>query len=121
MEKYSMWRKLLAGSALLSTLPLFGPKLVAQDSSAQQASGQAAQSAQDQQQAHTFMGTIGKSHGTLVLKGGYASQDPDARTTYKLTDHEKAKQYVGRNVKVTGTLDTRTNTIHVSHIKGGSS
>jgi hypothetical protein len=76
---------------------------------------------QDRQQAHTFMGTIGKSHGTLVLKGGYASQEPDARTTYKLTDQEKAKQYVGRNVKITGTLDTRTNTIHVSHIKGGSS
>ena len=121
MGKHSRFLTLLAGSALLSTLLFSGSNLLAQDSSAQQPSSPAAQSGQDQQQAQTFMGRIGKAHGALVLKGGYASQNPNAKTTYKLDDQEKAKQYVGKNVKVTGTLDATTNTIHVSNIEGGSS
>jgi Protein of unknown function (DUF5818) len=120
MKKHSILLKSLAGSAVLGGLLLSGPRLVAQDANSQPPAGQAAQAGQDQQ-AQTFMGRIAKSGGTLVLKGGYANQDPNAKTTYKLDDQEKAKQYVGKNVKVTGTLDTSSNTIHVSAIEKGSS
>jgi hypothetical protein len=34
-----------------------------------------------------------------------------------LDDQEKAKQFDGQNVKVTGTLDVATFTIHVSDIQ----
>ena len=35
-----------------------------------------------------------------------------------LDDQNDAKKFVGKDVKVTGTLDTGTNTIHVTNIKG---
>ena len=53
----------------------------------------------------------------MVLQEG---KDPNNKTTYKLDDQEKAKQYVGKNVKVTGTLDAATNTIHVAAIEEGT-
>jgi len=34
--------------------------------------------------------------------------------TYALDDQEKAKSFEGKDVKVTGTLDAQTNTIHVA-------
>lgn len=121
MRKESIIFKTLAGTAVLGGLLLSGPGLFAQDASSQPSASQAAQPAQDQQLAKTFIGVIGKSKGALVLKQGYASQDPNAKTTYKLDDQEKAKQYLGKNVKVTGTLDASSNTIHVSAIEGGTS
>jgi hypothetical protein len=109
----------LAGAALMGGLLFSGARLSAQDASP--ASNPQAQAGQDQsQQTGTFLGTIGKSRGTLVLKGGYASQDPNAKSTYKLDDQEKAKQYLGKNVKVTGSLDASTRTIHVSDIEPAS-
>ena len=35
---------------------------------------------------------------------------------YQLDDQQKAKQFVGQQVKVSGSLDTNTSTIHVSDI-----
>lgn len=35
-----------------------------------------------------------------------------------LDDQNNAKKFVGKDVKVTGTLDTGTNTIHVTNIQG---
>ena len=117
MRKQGNLLKLLAATAVLSGSLLSLPGLLAQDSSSQQA----AQAGQDQQAQKSFVGVIGKSHGALVLKQGYASQDPNDKSTYKLDDQEKAKQYLGKNVKVTGTLDASTNTIHVSAIEVGPS
>jgi uncharacterized iron-regulated membrane protein len=66
------------------------------------------------QRTQMFMGKIAKSKGDLVLKG-------DAGTLYKLDNADQAKQWVGKKVKVTGTLDTATNTIHVANIEAPSS
>ena len=66
------------------------------------------------QQAQTFMGKIDKSKGDLVLKD-------DAGTTYKLDNADQAKEFIGKKVKVTGTLDAATNTIHVASIEPPSS
>jgi hypothetical protein len=114
MKPKKTFFSLMAGTALVCGSLLSGAKLAAQETNPQ------AQAGQEEQKSQTFMGTIGKSKGTLVLKTGYATNDPSTKTTYKLDDQEKAKDYVGKNVKITGTLDASTNTIHVSDIKPAS-
>jgi streptogramin lyase len=73
-----------------------------------------ANSAQSEQQAQAFMGKIARS------KEGYILKDEASNTTYKLDNEDQAKQYVGKKVKVTGTLDPETGTIHVVSIEAGS-
>lgn len=63
------------------------------------------------QQPQMFSGKIVKSHGTVVLR------DEATSTDYKLDNEDQAKQYMGKNVRVTGTLDPSTNTIHVTNIE----
>ena len=62
-------------------------------------------------EAKTFSGSIVKENGGLVLK------DPVTRVSYKLSNPPKATQYVGKQVKVTGKLDTNSNTIQVEVIE----
>jgi hypothetical protein len=48
-------------------------------------------------------------HGaTYVLYNG--------KTIYTLSDQQKAEQFAGKTVKVTGTLDAKSRTIHVASI-----
>lgn len=63
------------------------------------------------QDAKTFSGIIAKENGDLVLK------DPVTKVSYKLDDPSKAKQYMGKQVKVSGKLDMNTNTIQVNSIE----
>ena len=58
-----------------------------------------------------FNGRITKENGNIVLK------DPVTKVTYKLNDPSKAKQYVGKQVKVSGKLDLNTNTIQMENIE----
>jgi lipopolysaccharide export system protein LptA len=97
----------------LISLPLHAGQ---QDSSQSPGQSPSTQSQpQDQsQQAQTFTGKIMKSKGSVVLK------DDSSSTAYKLDSEDQAKQYIGKNVKVTGTLDPATNTIHVSNITPAS-
>ncbi len=67
--------------------------------------------AANDQDAKTFTGKITEVNGQFVL------QDATNKATYQLDDQDKAKQYNGQEVKVTGTLDTATNTIHVTEIQ----
>ena len=66
--------------------------------------------AQDSQQAQTFSGKIMKS------KSGYVLRDEATNSEYKLDSEDQAKQFKGKNVKVTGTLDPTSQTIHVTNI-----
>ena len=75
-----------------------------------QASAQSDASAQPQD-SKVFTGTIVKKGGVLVLK------DAAGGTTYQLDDQKKVKGYVGKAVKVTGSLDATANTIHVQEIE----
>ncbi len=63
------------------------------------------------QQAQTFIGRIVKENGAMVLK------DPVTKVVYKLDDPAKAKQYIGKQVKVTGKLHMDSNTIQVDRIE----
>ena len=62
-------------------------------------------------ESQTFTGQITKSGNQLVLK------DTATNTTYALDDQDKAKQFVGKTVKVSGKLDAQTNTIRVATIE----
>jgi hypothetical protein len=95
------------------TSPLRAQSQESQDSSAQQGD----QQQPDQRQAQTFAGEIVKAKN-----GQYALLvDKDAGKGYYLDDQEKAKQYNGQNVKVTGTLDVANSTIHVADIQPAGS
>ena len=62
-------------------------------------------------EAKTFSGRIVKENGDLVLK------DPVTKVSYKLNDPSKAKQYMGKQVKVSGKLEMNSNTILVESIE----
>ena len=66
------------------------------------------------QDSKPFSGTIVKEKGKLVLK------DSEANVSYQLDDQEKAKPFVGKQVKVMGKLDVETNLIHVENIEAAS-
>ena len=71
---------------------------------------QQADAANPQQSARSFEGKIAKSGDKLVL------QETSTQTAYQLDDQDKAKQFQGKNVTVTATLDSNTNTLHVVDI-----
>jgi lipopolysaccharide export system protein LptA len=67
--------------------------------------------APDAQQTQTFTGKLVKSKGSVVLKSDSGNM------AYGVDNAAQAKAYVGKNVKITGTLDPATNMIHVSNIE----
>jgi len=90
----------------LAAIPLYAQEQPGAQAGQSQSSAQSAQP-----QPQTFTGKIVKSKGGLALK------DEASNTTYKLDNEDQAKQYAGKSVKVTGTMDTATNTIHVANIE----
>jgi hypothetical protein len=56
-----------------------------------------------------FIGTVVQSQAGYVLRSG--------DLVYKLDDQDRAKAFQGKNVKVTGSLDKRNNTIHMRTIE----
>jgi lipopolysaccharide export system protein LptA len=67
--------------------------------------------APDAQQTQTFTGKLVRSKGSIVLKS------ESSNTAYSVDNGAQTKAYVGKNVKITGTLDPATNMIHVSNIE----
>lgn len=92
------------------------PVAFAQQSPSQPAAGESQMQTSPAQaspsQAETpdsFSGTVVKVGNKFVLKTDTA--------TYRLDDQEKAKQFEGKQVKVSGSLDKATRTIHISDIQ----
>lgn len=67
-----------------------------------------------EQASQTFTGTISKSEDKFVLVGEDSSK-------YNLDNQDKAKDFEGKKVTVTGTLDKDSNTIKVSEIQEAAS
>jgi hypothetical protein len=118
MKSLSLFRSLglVALVVGVASIPLHAQQPSSQDPAAQSqptpAQSQLSmteQSTQPQQPGQLFVGTIAKSKGSVVLKA-------DAGISYKLDKTDEAMQFVGKTVKVTGTLDSATNTIHVTNI-----
>src|SRR5579871_3767428 len=56
--------------------------------------------------------------GTIIKSGeGYVLSDAANKLSFLLDDPQKASQYEGKKVKVTGTVDIAKNTIHVETIQ----
>ena len=98
---------------LAATLSVFTPGLAAQSSDNGR---QQEQPQQAQQESKTFTGKIQKlPSGQYALVTG---QTPDGKMAgHFLDDQDNAKKYEGKQVKVTGTFDTASNTIHVTNIE----
>ncbi|HEX9110618.1 MAG TPA: DUF5818 domain-containing protein [Terriglobales bacterium] len=106
---------LLALLVSLAGIPLYGQQgQQPQDPSAAQSQPSMGEQSAQGQTTQIFVGKIAKSKGDLVLRD-------DAGTSYKLDNADQAKEFVGKSVKVTGTLDAATNTIHVTNIEAPSS
>jgi hypothetical protein len=71
---------------------------------------QEADTATPHQSARSFEGRIAKSGDQFVL------EDKAAQMFYRLDDQEKAKHYVGKNVKVMATMDSHAHILHVIDI-----
>ena len=63
------------------------------------------------QQALAFTGRVTSEQGRLVLN------DPVTKMSYQLDDQTKAKPYIGKQVKVIGKLEMKSNTIHIDSIE----
>jgi hypothetical protein len=66
---------------------------------------------ESKQQTKTFSGTVIKNGDNFVLTDGAS------KLSYVLDDPQKASPYEGKRVKVTGTVDIASNTIHVETIQ----
>ena len=108
MAKVTLQRVFLA-LALVVGLLQFTPLLALQQTEAPKDNPEAQK---EKPAAKNFTGTIEKSGDKFVLKAEKAS--------YDLDDQEKAKSFEGKDVKVTGTLDAKTKTIHVENIEPSS-
>ncbi len=53
----------------------------------------------------------------VSMGGKYVLYDAASKTVYELDDQNKPAEFAGKKVKVTGTLDEATKTIHVTGIK----
>ena len=66
------------------------------------------------QSARSFEGRVVRTGRQLVLKNS------TAHTSYKLDDQKKAREYEGKHVKVTATMDADTSVLHVIDIAESS-
>jgi hypothetical protein len=73
------------------------------------ASGTGASTSSSSTKARPFMGTVVQRGSSYMLRAG--------ELEYRLDEQGQAKEYVGRNVKITGSLDKPSNTIHVQAIE----
>lgn len=72
------------------------------------------QATSSQSEAKMFSGKITKTGGKYTL------EDSSGKIKYMLDDQKTAKQYEGKVVMVTGTLDEATNMIHVQKIEAAA-
>lgn len=73
--------------------------------------------AQQQTEPDAQQSTAQSISGTIVKVGGkYVLETPD-NLAYQLDDQEKASQYEGKHVKISGTLDRITGILHVKTVE----
>jgi len=108
-------RTALPTAMLVAGLCSAGPTATAQNSNPKAVSAQDQMQQPDNQkpaaETKTFAGKIVKAGNALVLS------DSEGKTTYRLDDQQKAKEFVNKDVKVTGVLDDSTGMIRVTTIE----
>jgi hypothetical protein len=58
--------------------------------------------------------------GCIKMGGKFVLYNADKKMTYKLDDQTNPRDFAGEKVKVMGTYDKATKTIHVTDIKAAS-
>jgi hypothetical protein len=106
MKPTNLWTGFLALGLMLGS-PAITPRLLAQSDEPQ------AQQQPDQKKTETFTGQIIKAPN-----GQYALlMDAQGGRGLYLDDQEKAKEFEGKNVTVTGYLEVAKNLIHINEIQ----
>jgi uncharacterized protein DUF5818 len=106
-----MKKRNFAAASLALSMALVSPQFIPVLQG--QSQSQEPNSSQDQQKSQTFVGKVVKARN-----GQYALlTDEQAGKGAFLDDQEKAKQFEGKNVKVTGVLEAARSLIHVSNIE----
>jgi uncharacterized protein DUF5818 len=60
------------------------------------------------------------TRGCITMSAQFVLYDANSNTVYRLDDQKKPKQFAGKKVMVTGTLDDGRKTIHVANIRAAS-
>jgi len=60
-----------------------------------------------QQETQSYAGKVSEKHGKFYL------EEARSKTPYQLEGTWSAKRYLGKKVRITGSLDTETNVLHV--------
>lgn len=110
----SFLRRIFLAALVTLVAVVWGSSAQARQTSAQQRQNEGQMPASGEattQEPKSFTGNIVRDNKELVLK------DPVTKVIYKLNDTGKAKQYLGKRVKVRGRLDMDTNTILVETIE----
>ena len=104
----------LGAAALAVGLALSGAAFAQNRPSSQDPQANPSQSQrQGTAEVRSFSGKIAKD-----ANGSYILQDDASKASLALDDQTKAKKFDGKNVVVTGTLDSSSNMIHVQKIEG---
>jgi len=112
MKRFYSWATPLALGVALGAVQ-FTPVLRAQSQSQPPPSQSAPAGQDDQQKAQVFVGKVIKAkNGQFALL-----TDEQAGKGVYLDDQDKAKEFEGKNVKVTGVLEVAKNLVHISDIK----
>jgi len=100
---------LVLGLATIGTV--YGQNAQSSSSRPAQPQAQPSQDNMQQDDSKAFTGRIVKQGNALMLR------DASANVNYKVDDESKVKDFLGKQVKITGTLDASTNVIHVDSIE----
>jgi hypothetical protein len=60
------------------------------------------------------------SNRCVSIGGKYVLFDSASKTVYQLDDQKKTQPFAGARVKITGSYDTSSKTIHIGNIQAGS-
>jgi Protein of unknown function (DUF5818) len=102
--------QLVAWSELQKPHPAPQPLPPPQPDPPAQTQPQTSTASQDQPSSQAFTGTIVKDGTRYVLK-------VSDNTSYQIDDQDKAKLFEGKQVRIAGSLDAKSNTLHVTSIE----
>jgi hypothetical protein len=111
MKSLSSLRLFGVPTLLLSLTAIPGAAWAQQESQPRAQTPAEPTAAPEAQPTQTFTGKLLRSKGSFVLKSD------SSNTAYAVDNGAQVKAYLGKNVKITGTLDPATNMIHVSDIE----
>jgi Protein of unknown function (DUF5818) len=110
MKKVNLLVMLVALGVIAWTVPVANLSAVNHSAVLSAQQDEPAEPAAQETEAQTFTGQIMNHDGKFALHG-------EDGKTYQLDDQDKAKEFDGKKVKITGSLDEESMTIHVSQIE----